>query len=90
MIPVKLTAVANTPAPLIAADTGRNGARVQNPFSVPIWIDRVTSPASGPPSIYVAPADVSGRPGWYVFDGYCGEAWSYVTSVSGDFTTHTW
>lgn len=86
----KLTAAANTPAVLLAVDTGRNGCRVQNPFSVPIWIDRASSPASGPPSIYVAPVNAAGQPGFYVFDGYCGEAWYYVTAAAGDFTMHTW
>lgn len=90
MTPWKLTAVANTPGLMLPADPGRNGARIQNPFTFPIWIDRVASPLSGEPSLYIAPADASGHRGWYVFDGYCGEAWYYVTAGAGDFGGHTW
>lgn len=90
MNPAKITAVANTPALLLAADNGRNGARIENPLSVPIWVGRSATPDLGPPSLRVAPANSSGDPGWYVFDGSCMEAWYYQTTGSGDFTIHAW
>ena len=36
----KMTAVANTAAVLLTT-TSRAGARIQNPFSVPIWLDQI-------------------------------------------------
>lgn len=90
MTSAKLTAVANTAAPLLSANNGRNGARLENPLSVPLWIDTAAIPTAGSPSIRVPPANASGDPGIYVFDGICREAWFYKTTGAGDFTVHTW
>lgn len=90
MIPAKLTAVANTPALLLGADGCRNGARLENPLSSPIWVGQSSDPALGPPSLRVPPANAAGDPGVYVFDGSCREVWYYKTAADGDFTVHSW
>lgn len=90
MTPTKITAVANTAAQLLTANNFRNGARIENPLSSPIYIDQVSTPAFGPPSLRVPPANASGDPGVYTFDGTSIEAWYYKTAGAGDFTVHTW
>jgi hypothetical protein len=90
MMPIKITAVANTAGLLLSANLFRNGARVENPLSAPIYVGVSSDPSLGPPSLYVPPANAMGDPGSYVFDGTCLEAWYYKTTGSGDFTVHTW
>lgn len=90
MLSIKVTAVANTAAQLVPADSFRNGARVENPLAVPIYVSTASTPTSGPPSITVPPVDAYGNPGWYTFDGTCIEQWFYKTASAGDFTVTTW
>lgn len=90
MTSAKLTAVANTAGLLLSVNNGRNGARIENPLSVPLWIDTASDPTAGPPSLRVPPANAAGDPGVYVFDGSCREPWYYKATGAGDFTVHTW
>jgi hypothetical protein len=90
MNPTKITAVANVAGTLLSADNGRNGARIQNQLTSPIWVGKVNPPDVGAPSLYIAPCGTTGDPGWYTFDGTCTEAWYYITTGVGSFTVHTW
>lgn len=86
----KITAVANTAAPLMALDGGRTGAAVQNPLASPIWLSRDPLCPMASPSIRIPAVNSRGDVGELVFDGPSYEAWYYQTSVSGDFTLVTW
>lgn len=90
MTPTKITAVANSADVLLLANSYRNGARIENPLPSAIYIDQISNPSYGPPSIRVPPANASGDSGVYVFDQAPQEAWYYKTAGSGDFTVHTW
>lgn len=84
----KITAVAGTAGLLFAAD-GRAGARVQNPFSVPIWLNHDNNPAMAFPSVCVPAASALG-PGEYCFDWPPTDAWYYKTTSAGDFGVQVW
>lgn len=84
----KVTAVANV-AGVLLTTMSRAGGRIQNPFSVPIWLDVQSNPAYGPPSICVPAANAAG-PGEYIFDDQPYQDWWYKTAASGDFAMQTW
>lgn len=90
MITQKVTATANTAAQLFAFDSGRIGARVQNPFAVPIYLSKNVTVPTDASSIYVPAVNSRGDPGEYVFDGPAYEEWWYKTTVSGDFGLQMW
>lgn len=86
----KITAVANAAAPLLAFDSQRAGASVQNLLSAPVWISRDPFCPMASPSIRIPAVNSRGDAGEGEFQGPAYDAWYYQTSISGDFTVTSW
>lgn len=79
---------------LFSADPDRNGARILNYLSVPLYIGRIDPVAEGPPSDFcpAATMDEAGViwPAQYNFDFPPKDEWFIFASEAGDITLITW
>lgn len=83
-----ITAASGVVGQLMPAAMGRTGARLENPFAVPILL--CTDPTFTAPAQRVGATDTPNKPVEYIFDMPPTEEWFYKVAASGDFVVTVW